>query len=78
MIGQITVTTSQAKNLIAASILNLPEVTGALKNGKVVLKSGTTVAFIAKELGVSPPSDPDVSFRHFYTLKKKIAALRSR
>lgn len=54
MIGQITVTTSQAKNLIAASILNLPQVTHALKYGKVVLKSGTTVAFIAKALGVPP------------------------
>jgi hypothetical protein len=52
MIGQLTLTPVQAKVLIAAAILKLPEVEYALQHGKVVLKSGTTVAFIAKALGV--------------------------
>ncbi|KYZ76476.1 hypothetical protein AXX12_08570 [Anaerosporomusa subterranea] len=52
MIAQITLTPGQAKVIIAAAILKLPAVEYALQHGKVVLKSGTTVAYIAKTLGV--------------------------
>lgn len=54
MIGQITVTTQQAKALIASSVRKLPEVEEALRHGKIVIKSGTTTAYIAKLLGVPP------------------------
>lgn len=52
MTGQLTLTTAQAKYIIAAAILKLPEVEYALKNGKIILKSGTTVGFVAEALGI--------------------------
>lgn len=54
MIGQITITVPQAKELIALAVLELPEVKAAQNKGKVILKAGTTVAGIAKKLGVPP------------------------
>lgn len=54
MIGQIVITVPQAKRLIAQAVLRLPEVERALKAGRVVLKSGTTVSAVAELLGVPP------------------------
>lgn len=54
MIGQITITVPQAKQLIALAVLELPEVQAALNQGKVILKSGTTISGIAIKLGVPP------------------------
>lgn len=54
MTGQITLTASQAKTLIAQAIIALPELDYALKHGKVILKAGTTVGYLAKALGVPP------------------------
>jgi len=47
---QITITVHGAKWLIARAIIQLPEVKEALKNGKIILKGGTTVSCIAEEM----------------------------
>ena len=52
MVGQIVVTVPQAKRLIAQAVLQLPEVQTAMKSGRIVLKSGTTVSAVAELLGV--------------------------
>lgn len=54
MIGQVTVTVAQGKVLIARAILKLPEVQRALNDGRIVLKSGTTVSVLAEMLGTPP------------------------
>ena len=51
---QVSITPSEAKRLIAKAISNMPEVSQALQNGKILLKAGTTVSAVAEELaGVS-------------------------
>lgn len=50
MILQITLTVSEAKQLIAHAALTLPEFKKALKQGKVLLKGGTTVSLLAQEI----------------------------
>lgn len=54
MLGEIIITVPQAKRLIAAAVLRLPQFEHALKHGKIVLKSGTTVSAIGELLGVPP------------------------
>ncbi|WP_221039512.1 hypothetical protein [Gelria sp. Kuro-4] len=50
MKAQITLTVSEGKRLIAKAIANLPEVQQALREGKILLKGGTTVSAVAEEL----------------------------
>ncbi len=50
MRGQITITVNEAKRLIAKAIVQLPKVQDALREGKVLLKGGTTVSAVAEEL----------------------------
>lgn len=54
MIGQVVVTVAAAKRLIARAVYGLPEVRAAHRQGKIVLKSGTTVAALAELFGVPP------------------------
>jgi hypothetical protein len=48
--AQVTVTPNEAKRLIAKGIVQLPEVQAALKNGKIIIKSGTSPSAVAEEL----------------------------
>jgi hypothetical protein len=48
--AQVTVTPNEAKRLIAKGIVQLSEVQAALKNGKIIIKSGTTPSAVAEEL----------------------------
>ncbi len=48
MILQVTLTVSEAKRIIARAAFALPEMKKALENGKVLLKGGTTVSFLAE------------------------------
>ncbi|RKL61797.1 hypothetical protein DXT63_14705 [Thermoanaerobacteraceae bacterium SP2] len=50
MRAQLTITVDAAKWLIARAIVRLPEVQEAYRNGKILLKGGTTVSCIAEEL----------------------------
>jgi len=50
MKAQLTITVNTGKWLIAKAIHKMPEVQEALRNGKVILKGGTTVSCIAEEL----------------------------
>ncbi|KUO73169.1 MAG: hypothetical protein APF77_08340 [Clostridia bacterium BRH_c25] len=50
MKAQLTITVNTGKWLIAKAIVSMAEVQEALKNGKVILKGGTTVSCIAEEL----------------------------
>lgn len=57
MFLQITLTVSEAKAIIASAAVSLPEITNALKGGKILLKGGTTVSalselLINKKLGI--------------------------
>jgi hypothetical protein len=54
MRGQVVVSVPTAKRLIALAISELPEVRAALRQGKIVLKSGTTVSALAELLGAPP------------------------
>ena len=47
---QISLTVSESKRLIAKAVVSLPEVKEALKNGKIILKGGTTVSAICEEM----------------------------
>ncbi len=47
---QVTLTTSEAKRLIAKAIASLPETQHALKHGKLLLKGGTTVSALSEML----------------------------
>lgn len=47
---QFTLTVAEGKRLIAKAAAKLPAVEKALKNGKILLKGGTTVSAIAEEL----------------------------
>lgn len=47
---QVTLTVSEAKKIIAKAIISRPDVKNALKNGKVLLKGGTTVSAISEEI----------------------------
>jgi len=47
---QVSVTPNEAKRLIAKAISQTPEVRTALKNGKILLKGGTTISALAEEL----------------------------
>jgi hypothetical protein len=47
---QITLTVPEAKRIIAKSIVNRMDVKHAFKNGKILLKGGTTVSAISEEL----------------------------
>jgi len=47
---QVSVTPNEAKRLIAKAISQTPVVCAALKNGKILLKGGTTVSALAEEL----------------------------
>lgn len=51
---QISLTVSEAKRLIAKAVIQLPEVKEAFKNGKIVLKGGTTVSAICEEVVGKP------------------------
>jgi hypothetical protein len=50
MRAQLTISVNSGKWLIARAIVRLPEVAEALRNGKIVLKGGTTVSCVAEEL----------------------------
>lgn len=50
MILQVTLTVSEAKRVIARAALALPEMKNALESGRVLLKGGTTVSFLAELL----------------------------
>jgi len=50
MKAQIVLTVNEPKRLIAKAIISLPEIKNALEKGKILLKGGTTVSAIAKEL----------------------------
>lgn len=50
MKGQVTITVNGAKWLISRAVTSHPTVKSALKEGKVILKGGTTVSCIAEEL----------------------------
>ncbi|HWQ61963.1 MAG TPA: hypothetical protein VN521_06605 [Negativicutes bacterium] len=54
MKGQVVVSVPTAKRLIAQAVFELPEVRAAAKQGKIILKSGTTVAALAELLEVPP------------------------
>lgn len=54
MTGQIVVTVSAAKQIIATAIAALPEIKQALQSGKIILKGGTTVSALAELLGAPP------------------------
>ena len=47
---QISLTVSESKRLITKAVISLPEVKEALKNGKIILKGGTTVSAICEEM----------------------------
>lgn len=47
---QISLTVSESKRLIAKAVVSLPEVKEALRNGKIILKGGTTVSAICEEM----------------------------
>lgn len=51
MILQVTLTVPEGKRIIARAAASLPEMKKALKEGKVLLKGGTTVSALAEELG---------------------------
>lgn len=50
MKAQVTLTVPEAKALIAEGVAQLPELKQALREGKVLLKGGTTVAAVANRL----------------------------
>ncbi|WP_434630689.1 hypothetical protein [Thermoanaerobacterium thermosaccharolyticum] len=50
MKAQFTVTVNAGKWLIAKAITKIPEVQKAFKNGRIILKGGTTVSCVAEEL----------------------------
>jgi hypothetical protein len=52
--AQVTLTPSEAKRIIAKAITALPEVQTALREGRVLLKGGTTVSAVAEELCGNP------------------------
>ncbi len=54
MTGQVVVSVPAAKRLIALAIYGMPEVRAARERGKIVLKSGTTVAALAELFGTPP------------------------
>lgn len=54
MKAQFTLTVSESKEIIAWAISEMPEVKDALKNGKIVLKGGTTVSAVAEKLVGEP------------------------
>jgi len=47
---QVSVTPNEAKRLIAKAVSQMSVVCAALKNGKILLKGGTTVSALAEEL----------------------------
>jgi hypothetical protein len=51
---QISLTVNESKRLIAKAVVSLPEVQEALKNGKTILKGGTTVSAICEEMVGTP------------------------
>lgn len=50
MILQVTLTVAEGKRIIARAAASLPETRKALKEGKILLKGGTTVSALAEEL----------------------------
>jgi len=54
MRAQITLTTNEAKRVIAKGISQLPSVKKALRSGKIFLKGGTTVSAVCEELVGKP------------------------
>ncbi len=50
MLLQVTLTVPEAKGIIAVAAQSLPEVRRALDQGKVLLKGGTTVSILAKNI----------------------------
>ena len=51
---QISLTVSESKRLIAEAIVQMPEVKDAFKNGKILLKGGTSVSAVCEKLLGSP------------------------
>jgi hypothetical protein len=47
---QVTLTPNEAKRLIAKAVSQMPLIREALKNGKILLKGGTTVSAVTEEL----------------------------
>jgi hypothetical protein len=50
MKGQVSLTVSESKRLIAKAVVSLPEVQEALEKGRILLKGGTTVSAICEEM----------------------------
>lgn len=55
MKAQVTVTSPEAKRLIARAAAQLPETAAALEKGRILLKGGTTISAFAEELLGVPP-----------------------
>jgi hypothetical protein len=54
MRAQVTLTVPESKLLIAKAVASFPEVRNALKNGKILLKGGTTVSALSELLAKMP------------------------
>ena len=54
MKAQVSLTVPESKLLIARAIASLPEVKSAAKNGKILLKGGTTVSALSEILAKTP------------------------
>ncbi|MFQ6074799.1 MAG: hypothetical protein ACE5Z5_01510 [Candidatus Bathyarchaeia archaeon] len=54
MKAQVTLTVPESKLLIAKAIASLPEVQNAVKEGRVLLKGGTTVSALSEILAKTP------------------------
>ncbi|RLI77401.1 hypothetical protein DRP05_10260 [Archaeoglobales archaeon] len=60
MMAEIVLTPPESKKLIAKAIASLKEVKQALKSGYIVIKHGTTNAFVFKEITGEEPKPPYV------------------
>lgn len=56
MKAQVTVTSNEAKRLIARGVAAMPVVQEALKNGKILMKCGTTASAVSEEIAGVPIS----------------------
>lgn len=53
MLLQVTLTVSEAKRIIALATLELPQVKRALKQGKILIKGGTTTSLLVEKIAGS-------------------------
>lgn len=55
MLATFTLPPAGAKRLIARGIVQMPEISRALKSGRVIVAGGTTNAYVAEEMGFLDP-----------------------